>query len=84
MRGDAACARWELGCDLRSGPVLIEEDSLGVQLAEIFILLTEDYCVYDSKSFLAFKLLFWNSRVRIEVIFLLEQISCYYPCCEVR
>lgn len=59
-----------LGCDLHSGPVLIEDDSLGVQFAEIFILLTEDYCVYHSKRFLAFKLLFWNSRISIEVIFL--------------
>lgn len=73
-RRDAACSRWELGCDLRFGLVLIEEDSLGVQVAEIFILLTEDYCVYHSKRFLAFKLLFWNSRVSTEVIFLFEQI----------
>lgn len=83
-RGEAACSRWELGCDLCFGPVLTEEDSLGVQFAEIFILLTEDYCVYHSKRFLAFKLLFWKSHVSIKVIFLFEQISCCYPCCEVR
>lgn len=83
MRGDAACSRWELGCDLRFGPVLTEEVSLGVQFAEIFILLTEDCCVYHSKRFLAFKLLFWNSHVSVEVIFLFEQI-CYYSRCEVR
>lgn len=80
----AAGSRWELGCDLHFGPILTEEVSLGVQFAEIFILLTEDYCVYHSKRFLAFKLLLWNSHVSIEIIFLFEQIPCYYLCCEVR